>query len=105
MWEPFMSTTKLNQIAFYTPDLDKVQDFYTVIGVKWVGDTKEKIGKTGLPESVERSEKFREGGIKTAFPDLIGDLGNIEVVFFLDKSLNSTIGTSNTVLRIEIGRA
>jgi hypothetical protein len=99
-----MPGTKLNQLIIHTKDLTKAQRFYSILGVNWIGGLgEEEIGVSGLPISLESSKRWKAGGIKTGFPDLLGDLGDIEVAFILNKNLDTNRIGLGDILCVEVG--
>ncbi len=85
-----MDRPQIARLVLRTRDLAKTQEFYTAIGIAWLGGGPEVIGKSGLPLSVERCPPPYGGvpGLQTAgLPDLQGDFGEVELWFYLDPSL------------------
>jgi hypothetical protein len=78
-----MDIPQLTRFLFYTPDLGTIQTFYTILGIKWIYGRELVFSETGLPEG-PHSKASHERGL----PDLWGDFGDLEFVFFLDRSLS-----------------
>jgi len=99
-----MDAAKLSRLILYTRDLTKTQTFYSILGIQWLGGSgPEEIGHSGLPISVEKSKRWSRGGVITGFPDLIGDLGHIEIGFILDKNFRPNSIEKSYVLQIDVG--
>jgi hypothetical protein len=92
-----MSSPKLERILFFTSDLSRTQKFYTALGVKWIYGKQLVIADSGLPEG-EHSKATSERGL----PDLWGDCGDIEFVFFLRKDLIRSDSTLRLAFRLDV---
>jgi hypothetical protein len=83
---------KPSEVKFHwlAADLEKTQKFYSAIGMTWLGGEEVAIGKSGLPVDCEKSEYI------TQFPHLWGNLGNIEIVFYLETDFLGTHPRANS---------
>jgi hypothetical protein len=97
-----MAGPELTRLLLFTENLQAVHDFYTAIGVKWVSSPNQKFGRSGLPEEVERSKFWREGGIKTGVPDMWCELGEMAFLFYLDRSQRKPSVVAGLVVRIDV---
>jgi hypothetical protein len=95
----------VSTIMLFTRDLGKVQEFYSALGISWLGGGEEPIGESGLPVSTEKCPPPYGGGpgIETAgLPDLWGDFGEVEFWFYLHKSLHAAADAPHVRIGIKV---